>query len=71
MMKRNDLGRDTNVTDVKSDKPTIVEVRPANLSGGGGFEYHCLQSRGTALITYKYTDSDGNEKEGKLRVFCN
>ena len=69
---RYNLGRDTHVTQVRSDRPTIVEVRVANLSGGGGFEYHCLATRGTALITYKYTDDNGgNEREGKLRVFCN
>lgn len=58
------------MTSVKSDKPTVVEVRVANLSGSGGFEYHCLQNSGTALITYKYTDVNGAQ-EGKLRVFCN
>jgi opacity protein-like surface antigen len=65
------LGKDTNVTSVKSDKPTIVEVRVTNLAGSGGFEYHCLKDRGTALITYKYTDANGGNQEGKLRVFCN
>ena len=69
--KRHNLGRDTNVTQVKSDRPRVVEVRAANLSESGGFEYHCLQSRGTALVTYRYTGADGNEKEEKLRVICN
>ncbi len=67
---RENLGKDTNVTSVKSDKPTVVEVRVANLAGSGGFEYHCLQTRGTALVTYKYTDANGGNQEGKLRVFC-
>jgi AraC-like DNA-binding protein len=68
---RKNLGKDTNVTSVISDRPRIVEVRAANLSGSGGFEYHCLLSRGTALITYKYTDEKGGNQEEKLRVFCN
>jgi len=64
------LGKDTNVTTVKSDKPTVVEVRVKNFAGAGGFEYHCLLNRGTALISYKYTDANGGNQEGKLRVFC-
>lgn len=64
------LGKDTNVTTVKGDKPTVVEVRVKNFAGAGGFEYHCRQNSGTALITCKYTDANGGNQEGKLRVFC-
>jgi hypothetical protein len=67
---RYSLGKDTNVTSIVSDHPTIVEVQVDNFAAGGGFKYHCLKGRGTALITYKYTNVDGNQ-EGKLRVICN
>jgi choice-of-anchor C domain-containing protein len=67
---RHGLGKDTNVTSVTSDHPTIVEVQVDNFAAGGGFKYHCRKGRGTALITYKYTDVNGNQ-EGKLRVICN
>jgi len=58
------------VTQVSSDKQKVVEVRPNNAGVVGGFEYHCLQDRGTALIPYKYTDAKGNNQLEKLRVFC-
>jgi len=38
------------VTQEKSDKPTVVEIRTETCPGAGGFQYQCLVSRGTALI---------------------
>ena len=69
--KRKSLGKDTQVTQVRSNNPSVVEVVIDNFAASGGFKYHCKKSPGEAVITYKYIDDSGGERQGKFTVVCN